>query len=161
LSDTAGRNKRQADGFQPYRIAVHFVMEHITNPSTNLPLLTDQSGAFQKAITYLESVLSVVRSPNNLVVRPMCTRKRNGKCKNYEPIVSCGPYASIPTEHLGNIMVCNPKCLQVGGNGDGEDADYIYYVSVVDERKNFKVFVLAVMYKNGARIASLLCILPF
>jgi len=143
LSDTAGgnlRNKRQTDGFQPYRIAVHFVMENITNPSTNLPILTNSSGAFQQAIAYLESVLSVVRSPDNLVVRPMCTTKRNGQCIAYEPIVSCGPYATIPAEHLGNITVCDPTCHQVGGSGNGEDADYIYYVSVVDESKFIFIF---------------------
>ncbi|XP_065920449.1 leishmanolysin-like peptidase [Dysidea avara] len=132
LSDTAGRSKRQTDGFQPFRISVRFVMENITNSSTNLPLLTNPSGAFQQAITYLESVLSVVRAPNNLVVKPMCTTTRNGQCIAYQ-IPMCGPYATVPAEHLGNITVCDPTCRQVGGAGVGEDADYIYYVSAVDE----------------------------
>jgi len=137
LSGTAGDNlrvKRQTDGFQPFRIAVNFVMQNITNPSTNLPLLMNPSGPFQQAITYLERVLSVVRSPDNLVVRPRCLKTRNGQCIAYD-IPMCGPYASIPPEHLGSITVCDPTCHQVGGAGTGVDADFIFYVSVVDERK--------------------------
>ncbi|XP_065920451.1 leishmanolysin-like peptidase isoform X2 [Dysidea avara] len=126
------RSKRQADDYRPYRMAIYFVMENITNSSTNLPILMNPSGAFQQAITYFESVLSVVRAPNNLVVTPRCTSTRNNICKTYD-IPMCGPYAAIPAEHLGNITVCDPTCRQVGGAGDGVDADFIYYISVVND----------------------------
>ena len=137
LDSAAGdnlRSKRQADDYRPYRMAIYFVMENITNSSTNLPILMNPSGAFQQAITYFESVLSVVRAPNNLVVTPRCTSTRNNICKTYD-IPMCGPYAAIPAEHLGNITVCDPTCRQVGGAGDGVDADFIYYISVVNDGK--------------------------
>jgi len=136
--DDAGdnlRSKRQTDEYQPYRMAVYLVMENITNLSTNLPLLTNPSGPFQQAITYFESVLSLVRAPTNLVVKPRCTSMMNDICETYN-IPTCGPYAAIPAEHLGNITVCDPTCRQVGGPGVGVDADFIYYISVVDDGKS-------------------------
>ena len=129
------RDKRHVNDYLPYRIAVHFVTENISNSSFILPLLEDPSGGFQLAINYLQSVLSVIRAPHNLTITPICAATiNNGQCTDLEQYM-CGPYATIPEEHLEIIMVCDPTCHEVGGNG--VDADYIFYVSAFDDGKPY------------------------
>lgn len=124
------RERRQADSYQPYRMSVHLVMENITNASTVLPMLNDPSGGFQSAINYLQSVLSVIRAPHNLFVPPFCAKRNsNGQCTETKARM-CG-HSTVPAEHLGTIMVCDPTCREVGGTG--VDADYVFYVTAVDD----------------------------
>ena len=116
-------------------MAVYFVRENITNSSTVLPLLNDPSGGFQLAINYLQNVLSVIRAPHNLTIPPFCNaRNSDDQCASVEPRM-CGPHAVVPDEHLGTIMVCDPTCHEVGGSNIGVDADYILYVSAVNDGK--------------------------
>ena len=122
-SDSA-RDRRQADNYRPYRMAVHFVTENITNSSTVLPMLQDPSGGFQQAINYLQRVLSVIRADHNLTLPPSCaSTNTDGQCTSLEQHM-CGPYATIPEEHYETLMLCDPTCREVGGGG--VDADYIF-----------------------------------
>ena len=124
------RDRRQAAGYLPYRMAVYYVTENITNASTTIPMLNDPSGGFQLAVTYLQHVLSVIRAPNNITIPPSCATTNNlDQCTSIEPRM-CGPHATIPDEHLGTIIVCDPTCRQVGG---GVDADYILYVTAFND----------------------------
>ena len=129
------RDKKQANDYLPFRIAVHFVTENISNSSFVLPLLEDPSGGFQLAIYYLQSVLSVIRAPHNLTITPICAATNDdGQCTSLEQHM-CGPYATIPEEHLEITMICDPTCREVGGGG--VDADYIFYVSAFDDGKPY------------------------
>ena len=124
--------KRQADQYLPFRIAVYYVRENITNSSTVLPILTDPSGGFQRVINYLQSVLSVIRASGNLYFPSSCAeRNSDGQCSRLEP-QSCGDHAIVPDEHLEPVMVCDPTCREVGG---GVNADYILYVTAVNDGK--------------------------
>ena len=117
--DTRGR--RQADDYQPYRLAVYYVEENITNSSTVIPMLKDESGGFQMAVDYLQRVLSVIRADYNLTITPICTAvDSSGNCTSTAPYM-CGDYATVPPEHLT-------------GNA-GVDADYILYVTAYNEGK--------------------------
>ena len=130
------RNRRQTGDYLPYRIAVYFVTENITNASTVLPLLNDPSGGFQLAINYLQSVLSVMRVSHNLNITPHCfDRNDDGDCIRVEDPSTCGPHTVVPNEHLGTTMVCDPICREVGGSSIGVDADYILYVTSVNDGK--------------------------
>ena len=117
-------------------MAVHFVTENITNSSSFLPFLTASSGAFQSAINYFQSVLSVIRADHNLIIPPYCATSQhsNGQyqCTSVGSRI-CGPHVTIPDEHLGIIMVCDPTCREVGGNNTGVDADFLFYITVVDD----------------------------
>ena len=126
------RDRRQADNYRKYRMAVHFVTERITDSSTVLPMLQDPSGGFQQAINYLQNVLSVIRADRNLALPPLCaSRNIYGQCTSLRPR-NCGPHATIPDEHYETIMICNPTCHKVGG---GVDADYILYISAYSDSK--------------------------
>ena len=127
-------DKRQADGYLPYRIAVYYVTENITNSSTVIPMLNDPSGGFQLAVNYLQSVLSVIRAPRNLTIPPSCATELDDQCTSVRPRM-CGDYTTVPDEHLGTIMVCDPTCREVGGSNTGVDADYILYVTAVNDGK--------------------------
>ena len=134
LGSENARAKRQANGYLPYRMAVHYVMENITNASTVIPWLNDLSQGFQMAITYLQSVLSVIKTDYNLTISPDCTATNSsGQCTNVSEPRVCGPHATVPDQHLGVITVCDPVCREVGGNNIGVDADYIYYVTALDD----------------------------
>ena len=137
-SDEGVRERRNTDGYLPYRMEVHLVTENITNSSTFIPFLTDPSGEFRSAINYLQSVLSVIRAPHNLVIPPSCaTRRRSdGQCASIR-LRRCGRHVIVPDEHLGTIMVCDPTCHEVGGTNTGVDADFIFYVTAVDDGKCF------------------------
>ena len=111
------RERRQAGDYQPYRLVVYYVEENITNASTVIPMLQDASGEFQRAVDYLERVLSVIRADHNLTITPNCT---DNNCTSIAPYM-CGDYATVPPEHLT-------------GNA-GVDADYILYVTAVNEGK--------------------------
>ena len=133
------RDRRQANDYQQYRMAVHFVTENITNSSTVLPMLQDPSGGFQQAINYLQSVLSVIRADHNLTISPSCASRNNdSQCTSLRP-ETCGPFATIPEEHFSTTMVCDPTCREVGG---GVDADYIFYVSAFSDGKLYIITVL-------------------
>ena len=133
------RDRRQADDYRKYRMAVHFETENITNSSTVLPMLQDPSGGFQQAINYLQSVLSVIRADRNLTISPSCASRNNdSQCTSLRP-ETCGPFAIIPEEHYETIMVCDPTCREVGG---GVDADYIFYVSAFSDGKLYIITVL-------------------
>ena len=125
-------DKRQADGYLPFRIAVYYITQNITNPSTVIPMLNDPSGGFQLAINYLQGVLSVIRARRNLAFPPSCATELDGQCTSVRPRM-CGDHATVPEEHLGTIMVCDPTCREVGG---GVDADYILYVTAVNDGKS-------------------------
>ena len=129
-------DKRQAGGYLPFRIAVYYVTENITNPSTVIPMLRDQSGGFQLAINYLQRVLSVIRASRNLVIPPSCATEQLGQCTSVGSRM-CGDYTTVPDEHLGTIMVCDPTCREVGGSNIGVDADYILYVTAVNDGKSY------------------------
>ena len=123
-------DKRQAPEYLPYRIAVHYAEEHITNSSTIIPRLKDPSRGFQRAINYLESVLSVVRVNHNITVNTACaTRNDQGQCTSVKPVSPLDQLA-VPIEHLEPTMICDPTCHVVGG---GVDADYLLYVVSVDD----------------------------
>ena len=128
------RGKRAANTYLPYRMTPYYVMENITDYSDNIVLFTNQSGGFQKAINYLESVLSVIRAPGNLTVPPLCTNKTNDSCMSVGPRM-CGPHTTVPDEHLRNITVCDPTCREAGGTNMGLDTDYILYVTAVNDGK--------------------------
>ncbi|XP_065883622.1 ciliated left-right organizer metallopeptidase-like [Dysidea avara] len=115
------RGKRQVRNFLPYRISVNY--GKIDNPSTNMPIIQDPNGGFQRAINYLQSVLSVDRAPKNLVIPPKCTRRRNGRCVRYRT-PPCGPHATVPDEYVGSPV----------GSGVGVDADYVLFVTVAKDR---------------------------
>ena len=124
------RNRRQADDYHPYRIVVYFVDDYIDSSSTFL--LTNPSEGFQLAINYLQSVLSVIRAPHNLTIPLYCaTTNYDNQCTSLEPQM-CGPF-TIPDEHLGAIIVCDPTCHKEGG---GVDTDYILYTSAYNEGKS-------------------------
>ena len=115
------RERRQADDYQPYRMAIYYVEENITNSSFVIPMLRDASGGFQRAIDYLERVLSVIRADQNLTIPPNCTDEdSSGNCISTAPYM-CGDFATVPPEHLT-------------GNA-GVDADYILYVTAYNEGK--------------------------
>lgn len=117
-------DKRQAPEYLPYRIAVHYAEEHITNSSTIIPRLKDPSRGFEKAVNYLQSVLSVVRVDDNLTFPSTCaTRNDRGQCTSLEPVDEVLP------EHLEPITICDPTCHVVGG---GVDADFLLYVVSLD-----------------------------
>ena len=138
-SDSA-RDRRQADNYRPYRMAVHLVTENITNSSTVLPMLQDPSGGFQQAINYLQRVLSVIRADHNLTFPSSCASTNiDGQCTSLEQHM-CGPYATIPEEHYETLMLCDPTCREVGGGG--VDADYIFYVSAFSDGKLYIITVL-------------------
>ena len=115
-------------------MVVYFVTENITNSPTVLPNLNDPSGPFQLAINYFQSVFSVVRAPHNLVIPPYCASTNNGQCTSVRPRM-CGDFITIPDEHLGTVMLCDPICREVGGSNIGVDADYIFYIVSVDDGK--------------------------
>ena len=133
-------DKRQTNEYRPFRIVVYYVRENITNPSTVIPMLNNPSGGFQLAINYLQSVLSVVRASHNLTIPPFCAteRRSDGQCTSVEPRM-CGEFARVPDEHLGTITVCDPTCREVGGSNIGVDADYILYVTAVNDGKSCSV----------------------
>ena len=107
--------------------------ENITNSSTVIPMLNDPSGGFQQVINYLQSVLSVIRASSNLYFPSSCAEPNSdGQCIRLEP-QSCGDHATVPNEHLETVMVCDPTCREVGG---GVDADYILYVTAVNDGKS-------------------------
>ena len=137
-NDEGVRERRQADGYLPYRMAVYFVTENITNSSTIIPFLNDPSGEFQAAINYLQSVLSVKRASRNLVVSPSCATRRSSddQCTSVR-LRMCGPHVIVPDEHLGTITVCDPVCREVGGTNTGVDADFILYVTAVGDGEFF------------------------
>ena len=117
-------DKRQANEYLPFRIAVHYLTENITNSSV-IPVLKDPSGGFQLAINYFQRVLSVIRASHNLTVPSNCTVMNNeGQCTNIEPYL-CGGYR-LPIEHSETTIVCDPTCREVGG---GVNADFILYVA--------------------------------
>ena len=117
-------------------MAVFYVIENITNASTVIPFLNDPSEGFVIAVNYLRYILSVIRAPHNLTIPPFCnTRNSDGQCTSAEEPRMCGPHAVVPDEHLGTIMVCDPTCREVGGSNIGVDADYILYVSAVNDGK--------------------------
>ena len=129
------RDRRQTGDYLPYRIAIYFVEENITNASTILPLLNDPSEGFQLAINYLQSVLSVIRADHNLTITPRCIDTNdNDECVRVEDPPTCGPHTVVPDRHLGAI-VCDPICREVGGSNIGVDADYILYVTAVNDGK--------------------------
>ena len=120
-------------------MVVYLVMENISNSSTVIPMLTDPSGGFQLAINYLQSVLSVIRAPHNLTIPPSCAaRNDDGQCTSIKPTM-CGDFATVPDEHLGTRMVCDPTCHEEGGSNIGVDADYILYVSAFDAGKSYTI----------------------
>ena len=127
------RDRRQANDYLPYRIDVNFVSENITNASTLVPFLNDSSEGLQLAVNYLQSVLSVVRLPRNIVVPPLCVnRSRDLRCiSNPATEAACGPHVRVPDEHLGR-WVCDPMC-DIENSGEGVDADYILYVTAVQD----------------------------
>ena len=129
-------DKRQAGGYLPFRIAVYYVTENITNSSTVIPMLNDPSGGFQLAVNYLQSVLSVIRASQNLIIPLYCADEQLGQCISVRPHM-CGDYTTVPNEHLGTIMVCDPTCREVGGSNTGVDADYILYVTAVNDGKSY------------------------
>ena len=135
-------DKRQANEYLPFRIVVYYVTENITNPSTVIPMLNDPSGGFQLAINYLQSVLSVVRVSRNLAFPSSCASERpsDGQCTSVESR-TCGDFATVPEEHLRNITVCDPTCREVGG---GVDADYIIYVTAVNDGKSCSMYALGI-----------------
>ena len=148
-------------------MAVYFVEENITNSSTVIPFLRDSTEGLGLAINYLQSILSVIRAPNNLVITPSCaTRNGNGQCTSiFEPTV-CGDYVRVPDEHLGTRTVCDPTCREVGGNGVGVDADYILYVTAVNDCKSsaittihglFKMFVFVADCEGGTLAYATFC----
>ena len=126
-----GRERRQTSTYLPYRITPYYVMENITD---NFTLFTNQSGGFQKAVDYFESVLSVIRAPRNLTIPQSCENTTNDKCVSLG-VQMCGPHARVPDEHLGNLTICDPTCREVGGNSTGVDTDFIFYVTAVDDGK--------------------------
>ena len=105
-------------------------MENITNATFVIPFFDDSSQGLLTAVNYFRRVLSVVRAPNNLTIPPICatTRSNDSECTSLTA-QACGPFATIPEEHLGNITVCDPICREVGG---GVDTDFILYVSASD-----------------------------
>ena len=120
-------DKRQTGEYLPFRIAVHYLTENITNSSV-IPVLKDPSGGFQLAVNYLQRVLSVIRASHNLTIPSSCaTFNSESQCTSLEPQM-CGNY-TLPVEHFEPIMVCDPTCREVGG---GVDADYILYVIAND-----------------------------
>ena len=122
-------------------MVIYFVTENVDNSSFVLPLLENPSGGFQLAISYLQSVLSVIRAPHNLTIPPMCAATNgDGQCTSLEQH-KCGPYATIPEEHLEITMICDPTCREVGGGG--VDGDYIFYVSALDDGKPY---IITAMY---------------
>ena len=129
------REKIQADAYLPYRMTPYYVMENITDYSNTVAMFNNQSGGFQAAIDYLESVLSVIRAPGNLTIPPSCANKTNDTCISTGPRM-CGPHTTVPDEHLGNITVCDPECREAGGANTGVDTDYIFYVTAVDDGKS-------------------------
>ena len=130
------RERRQADGYLPFRVAIFYVVPNITNASTVIPFLNNPSEGFGLAVFYLQSVLSVIRASHNLVITPFCaTRDSDGQCTSVQGTRMCGPHTVVPDEHLGTIMVCDPTCREVGGDSVGVDADYILYVTATDDGK--------------------------
>lgn len=142
-------DKRQTGGYLPYRMAVYYVTENITNSPTVIPMLNDPSGGFQLAINYLQSVLSVIRASRNLTIPPFCATERlsDGQCTSVEPRM-CGEFARVPDEHLGTITVCDPTCREVGGSNIGVDADYILYVTAVNDGKSYIIYHIYMQYYN-------------
>ena len=134
LDSEGDRAKRQTGDYLSYRMAIYYVEENITNASTIIPWLENESGGFQMAINYLQSVLSVIRADYNLTIRPNCTATNSsGQCISVSETPTCGPHVTVPDQHLGVITVCDPICREVGGNNTGVDADYIYYVTALDD----------------------------
>ena len=146
-NDEGVRERRQADGYLPYRMAVYFVTENITNSSTIIPFLNDPSGEFQAAINYLQSVLSVNRVSRNIIVSPSCATRRSsdGQCTSVQQR-TCGPHVIVPDEHLGAITVCDPTCHQVGGTSTGVNADFILYVTAVGSGKSFNNNIVCILH---------------
>ena len=158
LGSADARTKRQTDGYLPYRMAVYYVEENITNASTVIPWLNDPSQGFQMAINYLQSVLSVIRANHNLTLSPYCiTANSDGQCVNVSETHLCGPHATVPDEHLGNITVCDPVCREVGINNTGVDADYIYYVTALDDGRLqiISTVQLLAMYNNDENLVGI------
>jgi len=142
------REKRQAtpSTYQPFRIAIHYVMENITDALSTLPVLQNEFGGFQQAISYAQSVISVVRTPGNLTLTPFrCSDYTGGEnCTAEEDNTvpeNCGSYVTIPREHVDPSVVCDPICRDVDTNATaGVDADFIYYVTAVQDGKVYAVF---------------------
>ena len=112
------------------------MVENITNASTVIPWLSDPSQGFQMAINYLQNVLSVIRADHNLTISPNCTATNStNQCTSVSELRTCGPHVTIPDEHLGTIIVCDPTCREVGGDDVGVDADFIYYVTALNDRR--------------------------
>ena len=145
------RERRQANNYQPYRMAVYFVEENITNSSTVTPFLRDPTEGLALAVNYLQNVLSVIRAPNNLVLTPRCaTRNIAGQCTSIVEPTMCGDYARVPNEHLGTRTVCDPTCHEVGGDSVGVDADYILYVTAVNDSKLYIITTIQRMIIKNA-----------
>ena len=127
------RDRRQANDYLPYRIDVNFVSENITNSSTLLPFLNDSSGGLQLAVNYLQSVLSVNRLSRNIVVPPPCVNRSSDLRCVSDPATEaiCGSHVKVPDEHLGR-WVCDPMC-DIESSSEGVDADYILYVTAVQD----------------------------
>ena len=147
-------------------MVVYFVEENITNSSTVTPFLRDSTEGLGLAVNYLQSVLSVIRAPNNLVIAPRCaTRDSIGQCTSIVEPAMCGDYVRVPDEHLGTRTVCDPTCREVGGNGVGVHADYILYVTAVNDCKLsvitihwlVKMFVLTADCEGGTLAYATFC----
>ena len=118
LGSEGDRAKRQTGDYQPYRMAIYYVEENITNASTIIPWLENESGGFQMAINYLQSVLSVIRADYNLTIKPNCTATNSSsqlQCTSVSETPTCGPHVTVPDQHLGIITVCDPICHEVEG----------------------------------------------
>ena len=139
------QEKRQANTYLPYRMTPYYVIENISDYSNTVALFNDQSGGFQRAIDYLQSVLSVIRAPGNLTVPPSCANKTNDTCNSSVQPRMCGPHTIVPDEHLGIIMVCDPICHEEGGTNTGVDTDFIFYVTAVDDGKYSCVLLLLLL----------------
>ena len=141
----ATRDRRQTNTYLPYRMTPYYVMDNITNASTVVPLLQNSSGGFQLAIDYFQSILSVIRAPHNLTIPPSCATTNDvDQCTSIKPRM-CGPHATVPDEHLGTIMVCDPTCHEEGGSNIGVDTDYIYYVTAFNDGKSYQ-YTIAYRY---------------
>ena len=137
------REKRNADTeeYQPIRITTILIPENL-----DLPSVTGENGSLTQAIEFISQALSVRPAVVPILFTPLCIDETNNStrlceegdnctCTNITTL-RCGPYATVPDQHIGLRNVCSAdgNCSLQGPNGTGiSDTDFVLYVTATDQ----------------------------
>ena len=114
---------------------------------SEIPSVLASNGTLSVAIELISEALSVRPSNKRLLFTPpcvdettsstLCEEGANCTCTNLTTL-QCGPYATVPNDHIGVRSVCdgNGMCSLQGPNGTGlADVDFVLYVTALSDGK--------------------------